>query len=543
MQVILLATGETNKLRPLTNTIPTPLIPVANRPVMVYTLEMLARQGVKQLLVSLYHLAGSIEAYFGDGRRWGVNIEYLLQREAWGSAGALKWAERALTDTFMVIPADKLIDLDIAAVLTQHRTRESAVTVVLQKTGAGEVVCLEPDGRVTVAATASAGGQAAVNTGVYIFERRILSLIPSRTRFDLDQQLLPALLAAGVPVHGRLVGGYWNAMASFADYQAAQHVSLAGSPNGSDGRLFDEAARSLEARQIADSIWVGRNHVIHPSARLAAPVYIGDNCQVGRDVELGPNVVLGKNVIIDDEATVFQSTVLDQTYVGRLVNIDNRIVNKNVMIDVTTAEWSEVVDTFLLSEAHPALLNNGLQRLWHTAVALVFLLLTLPIALPVGLATWMVTGRIIHRITCMGRRPTRRGNGRLSPLHTFSLFRFSACHPNGRPTRFGQWLKKWEFHRLPELWNVIKGDISLVGVKPLQPAETARITEAWQQQRYGVQAGFTGLWYIQTGVDSDLDEILITDTYYVATRTWRDDLKILWQTPGRWLKRRLGNSN
>ena len=63
-------------------------------------------------------------------------------------------------------------------------------------------------------------------------------------------------------------------------------------------------ARSLEARQIAEGIWVGHNHVIHPSARLAPPVYIGDNCQIGRNVELGPNVALGKNVIIDDEATI-----------------------------------------------------------------------------------------------------------------------------------------------------------------------------------------------------------------------------------------------
>ncbi len=535
MQIILLATGESERLRPLTNTIPAPLIPVANRPVMVYTVEMLARQGFKQLLVSLYHLAGSIEAYFGDGRRWGVAIEYLLQREAWGPGGALKWAERSLNDTFMAIPADRIINLDVAAILAQHRARQSSATVVLQTTGTGERLCLEPDGRVTLPGTGSGEGKELVNTGVYIFEPRILEMIPARTRFELGQQLLPSIQASGLLVHGCLAEGYWNPMASFADYQAAQHVSL--TKNGSNEHLFDTAARSLAARQIADGIWVGRNHVIHPSARLAPPVYIGDNCQIGRDVELGPDVVLGKNVIIDDEATVFESTILDQTYVGQLVNIDNRVVSKNVMIDVMTAEWSAVVDTFLLGEAHPALIDNGLQRLWDTAVACLLLLLTLPITLLAGLVTGLTTGQIFDRVTCMGKRPKGRGDGRSLQLRTFSLLRFNTVNVNGRPTRWGQWLKKWEIHRLPELWNVIKGDMSLVGVKPLHPAEAARITEAWQQQRHGFQAGFTGLWYIQTGPHSEVDEIFITDAYYAATRTWRDDLKILRQTPGRWLKR------
>ncbi|MEJ2749346.1 MAG: sugar phosphate nucleotidyltransferase, partial [Anaerolineae bacterium] len=82
MQVILLATGETDRLRPLTETITAPMIPVANRPLMVYPIEMLARQGYKQMLASLYHLGGSIEAYFGSGQRWGVEIEYVLQKDA-----------------------------------------------------------------------------------------------------------------------------------------------------------------------------------------------------------------------------------------------------------------------------------------------------------------------------------------------------------------------------------------------------------------------------------------------------------------------------
>src|SRR5262245_7602438 len=101
MQVLLLATDEQPKLRLLTDAIPTPLVPIANRPVMAVAVEILARAGYKNLLVSLCNNGGSIASYFGNGSRWGVQIEYLIQREGWGSAGALAWAGQLLTETVL----------------------------------------------------------------------------------------------------------------------------------------------------------------------------------------------------------------------------------------------------------------------------------------------------------------------------------------------------------------------------------------------------------------------------------------------------------
>ena len=80
--------------------------------------------------------------------------------------------------------------------------------------------------------------------------------------------------------------------------------------------------------------------------------------------------------------------------------------------------------------------------------------------------------------------------------------------------------------RLPELLNVLIGDLRLIGVKSLSPDEASKITEKWQQKRNEYDPGFTGLWYIQNHLNSALDEILIMDAYYVATRTWREDIRI-----------------
>jgi lipopolysaccharide/colanic/teichoic acid biosynthesis glycosyltransferase len=98
-------------------------------------------------------------------------------------------------------------------------------------------------------------------------------------------------------------------------------------------------------------------------------------------------------------------------------------------------------------------------------------------------------------------------------------------------------MERLEWHRLPELLNVIKGDMALIGVKPLPPEELAHLTEEWQQGRTACKTGFTGLWYIQTVRSSHLDDVLVADAYYAATRDLRTDLGILRETPGAWFAR------
>ena len=218
--------------------------------------------------------------------------------------------ERILQDVRQ--SSDQLIDLDIDAVLAQHRSRQSVATVVLQQQGTGDVICLDATGKVT---DSSPSGESWHNTGVYLLEPQILEKIPPRTPFNLSRDLLPALLADGLPVHGYKADSYWNEMTTFADYHAAQCAYL--HQDDSSRAYYDDVVRTLETRQIAQGIWVGRNHVIHPSVRLAPPVYIGDNCQIGRDVELGPDVVIGKNVVIDDGDPAQQrSDYSEKTLVG-----------------------------------------------------------------------------------------------------------------------------------------------------------------------------------------------------------------------------------
>lgn len=498
MQAILLATGENEKLRPLTDVIPAALLPVANQPVMGRAIELLARQHIKHIVVSLWQHPGSIEAQFGDGRRWGVKLEYVLQRDAWGSAGALRWAQHALHETFIVLQADVVLELDLASAVAQHRTRESAATAITH---------------------AAAHGAA----GAYIFEPHVLAYIPARTPWDIDADLLPTLRGDGLRVDTFEANGRFNRLATFEAYAAAQVLALC-PVDGSDRH-----DAGVNGRRVADGIWVGKNNVIHPSVRLAPPVCIGDNCRIGRDVELGPNVVLGDDVIIDDLASLRDSVILDKTYVGQLVNITERVVSRDLVIDTANGQSTRVSDHFLLCEVQTAVFRRSLGYALSGLVALLLLVALAPLLAGMALLAWLQTGRIMVGATAVNPQPHSGDGPRPFPLLAFATRRADGSHP-----ALLAHAERLMLHRLPALWNVVRQDLLLVGVCPLPAAAAAGLPEAWQQKHNEYPAGLTGLWYTQAGTRHDRDAVLISDAYYVATRSWREDLRILWQTPRAW---------
>lgn len=541
MQVILLATDEQRSLPPLTNTVPAPMIPIVDRPAMATTVEILARSGQKQIMVSLFERGGQIASYFGDGRRWGVDIKYLTQRQAWGSAGALRFAGSLLSESVLVLSGSAVLDLDLEEALAYHRSHGGLVTAILHTSRRGAnvpIVQIGADERVLLPGDASACRTLSA-TQAYILEPGALAYIPRREPCDITADLIPALLAANEAVFGYTTNGYWNPLDSIAAFQEAQEVYLYSAyrqriPDQEvGGPVAQVRYPSLEARQVAPGIWVGRDHSIHPTAKIAAPTYIGPSSWIGREVELGPASVIGAGVVIDEEATITRSTVLSQTYVGRLVHVADRVVTAATISDVESGETTRVVDPFLIG--HVGATNEGLSPLGRGASALVALLLLLllsPVVLLVGLATLLTTGGLLTRVQRVGQRRADSATPQI-----FQLLRFRTRRPNGGYTPLGGLIERWDLHRLPELLNVLTGEIALVGVKPLEVDEAAQLKEEWHERRYERPAGFTGLWYLQTDRDSSLDAVIITDVYYTATRTRRGDLLCLLRTPGAWARR------
>lgn len=542
MQVILLATDEQRPLPPLTDTIPAAMVPIVERPVMATTVEILARAGRKQILVSLYNRGGQIASYFGDGRRWGVEIKYLTQRTALGTAGALRFAGGLLSESFLVMPGDSLIDLDLDTALAFHRAHGGLATAVLHRADWGSerpLMRVAADGRMLGEGDQAADGAALSVTGAYIFEPGVLAYIPWGEPFDIVAELLPALIRAGERVYGHTMRGYWNPLDSVAEFQEAQEVYLYSAyrqrvPDQDVGGPADQVRfPSLDARQIAPGIWVGREPSIHPSVKIAPPTYIGAHSWIGREVELGPETVVGANVVIDDEATIDGSTVLGNTYVGRLVHVSRRVVTASTISDVETNETTRVVDPFLigpmgLSSSGAGLLGRSLSAL----AALTLIVLFSPLLLLTAVLSLAAAGGMIVRSPRLGHRSAES-----AALRRFEILQFRTRRAGGEQGALGRLIERWDLHRLAELFNVLRGELALVGVKPLTMHEAEQLSEEWHQRRHERPAGFTGLWYLQTDPDSELDAVIVADVYYSATRTWRGDLLCLLGTPGAWLRR------
>jgi len=151
MKAMILAAGKGTRVRPITHTIPKPLIPILQKPVMEFLLELLRKHGFDQIMVNVSHLAEEIESYFRDGQRFGVNIAYsfegrieegVLIGEALGSAGGIRKIQDFnpfFDETFVVLCGDALIDLDLTQALELHR-QKGAIATVITKTIPKELV-------------------------------------------------------------------------------------------------------------------------------------------------------------------------------------------------------------------------------------------------------------------------------------------------------------------------------------------------------------------------------------------------------------------
>jgi NDP-sugar pyrophosphorylase family protein len=532
MQAVLLATGETSKLRPLTQTVPSPMVPVAGRPVMAYPLELLIRQGFKHIFINLFASACTIEAYFGTGGRWGVELQYMLQSQALGSAGSLRWVRQHLTEPFIVLPGDQLLDIDLLPILEQHKARGSAATIVVHPGANPHFSGYNLTGEKIV----QPGQDLWYETGAYIFDPRVLERIPARTAYDISADFIPALTSAGLAVDCFKVYGYWNTLETFSDYQEAQNALLTSAHDGPKGTPSIHYAL-MNGRKVKEGVWMGRNSIIHPQAQINPPVFIGDNCSIHRGAEIGPSAVLGNNVMVDEEATVANSTIMDGTYIGQLVNVNRRLVNQGLMIDLESGESVYITDEHLLSKTYSALEDSSLPRIFDVLTSLLGIALSLPISIPLGLLLLITTGRALTTSTYVHRIPVGPGESRPCKPRTYSLLQFHTQSPKGRYNWIGRWLERKDLHRLPQLWNVLKGDLRMVGVKPLTPEEDDRVQEVWQEKRYESQPGLTGLWFVQARPGGDLDEIFVADGYYTATRSWNGDIKLLFQTFSTWLRR------
>jgi len=212
--------GKGTRLAPYTTVLPKPLIPIDDLPVAEILIRQLRRAGIGEIAFAVGHLAALIEAYFGDGSRWGVRLTYSLEDDPLGTAGPLALIS-GLDSTFLVMNGDLLTTLDVGQMIAFHQSEEAVATIGVFKRNVRIDLGVIEAGAVDVFGYVEKPTLSyEVSVGAYVMEPRALELIPAGEPFDLPD-LIKSLIAAGEPVKAFRFDGHWLDIGNHDDYASA----------------------------------------------------------------------------------------------------------------------------------------------------------------------------------------------------------------------------------------------------------------------------------------------------------------------------------
>lgn len=347
MKAVIMAGGQGTRLRPLTSSMPKPMLPVVNKPIMEHIVNLVASHGITELYATLQFLPTNISNYFSDGAEWGVNLGYALEKSPLGTAGSVKNCSSHLDDTFLVISGDALTDIDLDKAIAFHRSRQAMVTLVLVRVANPlefGIVVTDSDDRIERFLEKPNWGQVfsdTINTGIYILEPSIFDYIPGEDPFDFSQDLYPLLLEKGFPLYGYVAEGYWCDVGNFAQYLSAQKDVLDGKVNITPGGF-----------QIDKGVWLGEGAEIAEGANVKGPVVIGAHSKIEREATIREYSVIGNNVVIKDNSFLHRSMIFDNTYVGSGSHLRGCVIGRNCDLknNVRVEEGVVIGDDCLVGE-------------------------------------------------------------------------------------------------------------------------------------------------------------------------------------------------
>ncbi|CAN5234185.1 hypothetical protein BH20ACI2_BH20ACI2_00470 [soil metagenome] len=345
MQALILAGGKGTRLRPLTVYTPKPIVPIANRPLLFYQIDLLRNAGITDITLSLSYQPDKIEQILGNGSDLGVMLRYITEPSPMGTAGAYRFAADASDKTTLVFNGDIVTDLDLSAIIEFHRSRKANATIALvsveDPTHYG-VVQVNKDGQVIRFVEKPSEKEAAaltntINAGIYVLEPSILDLIAKDTYKSFEYHIFPDILERDLPFYGYVMKGeYWLdigtpesylkahidilsgrigglAVAEKPDHDAATHAEIDRRSIVGEGCTIKPGARitnsvigpgvHVEEKALVEDSVIWSHTRIASFAEVRSSV-IGRSCHVGRNVMVGPGSVLGDKTSLTDYTKV-----------------------------------------------------------------------------------------------------------------------------------------------------------------------------------------------------------------------------------------------
>src|SRR2546421_5528227 len=327
MQALILVGGEGTGRRPPTSTIPKPVVPLVDRPFIVYMLEWLRGHGVDDVVMSCGFLASGVRSVLGDGAGLGVRLRYVEEPRLLGTGGAVKYAESLLDERFFMLNGDVLTDIDLSGQLAQHESTGARATLALigvDDPSAYGLVRLDEDRSVKEFLEKPSPDQIDTNlisAGAYVLERNVLELIPPDTNASIERDVFPELVGDGL--YGFAGDGYWLDIGTPDRYLQATFDILERNVATAVGNELGDNYLSV----AGDGSFTGR---------VVPPARVGTGCPIAGDARVGSLAVLGDNVRVGESTTIERAVVFDGAEIGPNCHLRYCILGAGARIGANT---------------------------------------------------------------------------------------------------------------------------------------------------------------------------------------------------------------
>lgn len=553
MKVVVLTGGRERGFAPLTHNCPKALLPLANVPLLSYTLGYLAREGIRDVFICITDGVHAVRDRIPDGRPWGISLRYATERTPLGTAGCLRDLQPFLGgEPFVVVAGLPFLDFPLGKLVATHREREATITVALTDgqpaSGFAERVVLGDDGMVEeiVSPYDPAEGTPTRTLGVYVVDPRVFEFMGRESYLDLKEQLIPRLRRAGLLVVAAQVPGVGMRLDTLASYlHFCRHflsngILRNGNNNGHPERL----------------IRLGAGVSVSRSARLQGPLLVGNRSTISARTRVEGPTAIGAACILQPGSVVVASVLMEGAQVSEGVSLERCVVAPGCQVPPGRA----FADHLLLGSNRHAqarlktvpLDGRRARRQWLLRALTRTLDLFLgTLGLVVGAPALMVAALVI-KLDSPGpvlfrQRRAGRGGREFTMIKLRTMVRDAEALQGDladrnevdgpmfkigndpRITRVGRFLRRTKLDELPQLLNVVRGEMSLVGPRPLAMKEM-QYNPAWRDLRLSVKPGITGLWQVESGRKNTFQDWIVADLRYVEQQSLLLDLRILAET-------------
>ncbi len=317
-QAVVLAAGEGERLRPFTASKPKVMIRVANKPILQYVVEALERNGIRRILFVVGYKKEKIMDYFGDGKDFGVEIDYVFQKHLLGTGDAVKQAENKTDDRFLVLSGDNVIQADTIsdsellamngeedgnAILIKAHKDVSKYGVVIVKNGMVEDIIEKPGEEISKL----------VNTGIYAFKKEIFEFMEAELT-----SALRSMIRQGERIKACETYGAWLDAVYPWDILRLNEIVLKENPAKVEGKI--ERGVTIDGK-----VSIGKNSVIRANSYVKGPVIIGENCEIGPNACIFSSTSIGNDAAIGAFTEIRDSVLMNGVKIGSFSSIQDSI--------------------------------------------------------------------------------------------------------------------------------------------------------------------------------------------------------------------------